>query len=285
MALGPFDMVLCAGTVMGTPFLDRLEPSAKHGFAGVSLQPTDYQALRAGGTTDGEIRARIADHGLQVSELDAVTTWFEGHEPPLSWDPAFAGMLRANTAEALCPIGEAVGARSLTVVEFYGVPVDVDTAAAGFAKVCDRAAESGLLAHLEFLPWTHIPDLRTAWEIVRRADRPNGGLLVDSWHLFRSGSTLEELSAIPGERVVYVQIDDAPPDAEADLSEETQHRRLLPGDGSFDLHGLIRTLDGIGCTAPIGVEVFSDELAREPVDEVARRSAETARGVLGAAHR
>jgi sugar phosphate isomerase/epimerase len=283
MALSREDLVLCAGTVVGTPFFDRLGPARSSGFAGVSMQPADYHALRAGGVTDGEIRARVADHGLQISEFDAVTTWFAGHEPPAGWDPVVAGMLRANTAEAVCPIAGSLGARSVTVVEFYGVPVEIDTAAAGFAAVCDRAADHGLLAHLEFLPWAGIPDLRTAWDIVRRADRANGGLLIDSWHLFRSGSTLAELAAVPGDKVLYVQVDDAPADPEADLSEETQHRRLLPGDGSFDLVGLVRTLDSIGSTAPIGVEVFSDELARHPVDEVVRRCAEATRSVLVAA--
>jgi sugar phosphate isomerase/epimerase len=283
MTLCREDLVLCAGTVLGTPFFDRLAPARASGFAGVSMQPADYHALRDEGASDRDIRARVADHGLQISEFDAVTTWFAGHEPPAGWDPAVARMLRANTAETVCPIAGSLGARSVTVVEFYGVPVEIDIAAAGFAHVCDRAADHGLLAHLEFLPWAGIPDLRTAWEIVRRADRPNGGLLIDSWHVFRSGSTLAELAAIPGDKVLYVQVDDAPADAEADLSDETQHRRLLPGDGSFDLVGLVRTLDAIGSTAPIGVEVFSDELAGRPVHEVARRCADATRTVLLAA--
>jgi sugar phosphate isomerase/epimerase len=283
VALSHEDLVLCAGTVLGTPFFERLAPARACGFAGVSMQPADYHALRGEGVSDAEIRARVADHGLQISEFDAVTTWFAGHEPPAGWDPALAGMLRANTAGAVCQVAGSLGARSVTVVEFYGVPAAVDTAAAGFSDVCDRAADHGLLAHLEFLPWGGIPDLRTAWEIVRRADRANGGLLIDSWHLFRSGSTLAELAAVPGDKVLYVQIDDAPADAEADLSDETQHRRLLPGDGSFDLVGLVRTLDTIGSTAPIGVEVFSDELAGRPVDEVAQRCADASRSVLLAA--
>jgi sugar phosphate isomerase/epimerase len=83
--------------------------------------------------------------------------------------------------------------------------------------------------------------------------------------------------------VLCVQINDAPAVAEADLSEETQHRRLLPGQGSFDLVGLIKTLDEIGCPAPIGVEIFSDELYKQPPGEVARRSAEATRAVLSAA--
>src|SRR5262249_37178835 len=148
-----------------------------------------------------------------------------------------------------------VGARSLTLVEFYGARVELDAAVEAFAAVCDRAREHGVLVHLEFLPWAGIPDLRSAWEIVRRAGRANGGLLVDSWPLFRSGAQPEELLAIPGDRVLGVQLDDAPARPEADLALETQHRRLLPGEGSFDLVGLVRALDAIGCAAPLGVEV------------------------------
>jgi sugar phosphate isomerase/epimerase len=283
MPLEPDDLVLCAGTVMATPFLDRLAPARANGFRGVSLMPPEYHGLRAQGLTDGDIRSRIADHGLAVSEVDAVTTWLPGHAPPAAWGEAFGAMLRANTATAVCTVAAAVGARSVTVVEFYGHEVDLDTAAEAFAAVCDQAAAHGLLAHLEFLPWAGIPDLRTAWAIVQRADRPNGGLLLDAWHLFRSGSTLTELAAVPGDRVLYVQIDDAPGEPEPDLAEETQHRRRLPGDGAFDLVGFVRTLDQIGCRAPLGVEVFSDELASEPVDTIARRCADTTRAVVAAA--
>jgi hypothetical protein len=49
------------------------------------------------------------------------------------------------------------------------------------------------------------PDFRTAWEIVRGAGRGNGGLLVDRWHFFRRGSTLQERRAIPGDKVLGVQ--------------------------------------------------------------------------------
>jgi sugar phosphate isomerase/epimerase len=70
---------------------------------------------------------------------------------------------------------------------------------------------------------------------------------------------------------------------EADPIAETLHRRLVPGEGDADLVGLLRHLAAGGCTAPIGVEVFSDALAELPVREVARRVAAAARGVLAAA--
>src|SRR5271166_3196954 len=158
-----------------------------------------------------------------------------------------ASRLMLATPELVCPVAEAIGARSITVVEFYGARPDLDEAAEAFAGACDIAARHGVLLSLEFLPWAGIPDLSMAWEIVRRADRPNGGLLVDSWHFFRSGSTFAQLEVIPGEKVLYIQLDDAPAVGEVDMAEETMHRRSLPGSGEFELVRLIEVLDAIGC--------------------------------------
>ncbi len=229
MALGSDDLVLCAGTVMATPFLDRLGAAAAAGYTAVGIMPHESHLLRGHGVSDAELRSHIADHGLRVGEVDAITTWFDGHEPPAAWGEMGEG-LRHNTAANVCPVGEALGARSVTVCEFYGTDVDVDRAAEGFAAVCDTAAQHGLVAHLEFLPWAGVPNLATANEIVSRAGRPNGGILLDSWHMFRSGGTLDELALVRGDRILNIQLDDAPAQAEADLSDETQHRRLLPGE-------------------------------------------------------
>ena len=285
MALEREDLVFCAGTHGVTPFLDRLAPARSAGYAGVSVRPHEIDALRGAGLADAEIRSRIADAGLAVGELDAVTTWLPAHRPPAGMPAGLAAALLSNTAERLAALGEAIGARSLSVVEFYGTTPDPDAAAEAFAGVCDVAARHGLLAHLEFLPWAGIPDLASAWRIVDRAGRANGGLLVDSWHVFRSGSTFEELRAIPGDRVLCIQLDDAPATPEPDLAYETEHRRLLPGRGAIDLVGMIRTLDAIGCRAPLGVEVLSDELLARPVAEAAMASADATRSVVAAARR
>jgi sugar phosphate isomerase/epimerase len=283
MALRSGDLVFCAGNHLATPFLDRLSAASAAGYQGISILPYEVEVVRAQGMSIDDLRSRVADAGLEISELDAITTWLPGHAPPDHFPKELAAGLAGNTAENLCPLGGALGARSVNVVEFYGHQVDTDAAAEGFAHVCDVAAEHGLLAHLEFLPWAGVPDLTAAWQVVQRAGRPNGGLLVDSWHFFRSGSTLAQLRSIPGAAVNYVQIDDAPATPEADLSDETQHRRLLPGQGELDLGGLLRVLHEIGCDAPIGPEVFSDDLASQPVDAVARTVADATRRVIAAA--
>jgi sugar phosphate isomerase/epimerase len=158
----------------------------------------------------------------------------------------------------------------------------LDAVAERFAGICDRAAEHGLLLAIEFLPWTQIPDAATAWEIARQAGRPNGGVLIDAWHYFRGAADPDQLRAIPPDHVVVIQLDDAGP-AEGDAWEDTIRRRLLPGEGEFDLAGLLRLLDDIGVTAPISVEIMSDQLSGLPAVEVARRAHDAATTVLSRA--
>src|SRR5690606_681739 len=131
------DLVLCAATALATPFLDRLQPARDAGYAGVSIWPYEVEALRAAGTSDRELRARVDDAGLAVAEVDAVTNWLPGHTPPPGMDPAMAQGLMANTASHVCAMAESIGARSVTLVEYFGAVVDHDTATAAFAAVCD----------------------------------------------------------------------------------------------------------------------------------------------------
>ena len=146
----------------------------------------------------------------------------------------------------LFAVAEAVGARSLNAVDIFGGSWSFDEAAAAFAGLCDRAAEHGLLVHLEFLPWSRIPDLSTAWQVVRAADRPNGGVMLDAWHYFRSGSDGALLRSIPGESILGIQLCDAPATPEPNPLHATLHDCLLPGDGELPLPSLLADLRATG---------------------------------------
>jgi sugar phosphate isomerase/epimerase len=285
-ALGADDLVLCAGTLpRETPWNERLTAAASAGFAALSLWGRDYAAARRDGWTDADLRAQLDDHGLAIAELDPAWWWTPG-------DVDVASLVAIDTmdvfrhAEAeIFAIADAIGARSINAVDVLGGTWGVDDATEAFAELCDRAAEHGLVAHLEFLPWSRIPDLATAWEVVRGADRPNGGVAIDAWHWFRSSvpPDVATLRTIPGAKVLAVQLDDAPAEAEANLMSATLHERRLPGDGSIDLVVLLGALHDIGCEAPIGVEVFSDALHALGPAESAQRAAEATRAVLARA--
>lgn len=250
------------------------------GFRAISLWGRDYWAARREGLSDGDIRIALADAGLTVAEIDPAWWWLPGASevripPDLDTEDVFQ-----YRAEELFRIADVVGARSLNAVDVFGGEWAVDAAAECFASLCDAAKEHGLLVHIEFLPWSRIPDLASAWEIVRRADRPNGGVAVDSWHWFRGGADVELLTAIPGDRILGVQISDGPKKPEDDLLSATLHNRQVPGEGEFDLQTLVNRLAGAGAQAPVGVEVFSDELHNLPPVEIGKRVADATRQLL-----
>jgi sugar phosphate isomerase/epimerase len=260
--LGPEDLVLCAGTLLQTPIVQRMEAARAAGFTAISLWAEDYEQARASGLSPADVRAMLDDHGLSIGELDGVSQWL-----PAGDDDGGFG----HRAEELFAVADAVGGRSLNVFEMFGREVPDEVAAEAFAGVCDRAREHGLLVHLEFLPWSAFPNAARAWEIVRLAGRENGGLLIDTWHHIRSNEGHAALRAVPGSKIFAVQLADAPSKPDGELLDETLRRRRLPGDGDGDLAALLRQLREQGCVAPIGVEVFSDELSSlAPGDAAAR---------------
>jgi len=281
VGLGPDDLVLCSGTLpRAVPFAQRLQAASGAGYRAISLWGRDYDAARHEGHTDADLVAMLADAGLAVAELDPVWWWTPGADTfsiPPELDPV--DVFRFGEDE-LFRIGEVLGARSVNAADVVGGTWSVDDAAEAFAALCDRAAARGLLVHLEWLAWSRIPDLETALAVVALADRPNGGLNVDMWHCARTGTSATDLLAVPGDRVLAVQVDDGPAEPEDDLVEATLHARLLPGDGAFDLVGYLQALRTIGVRAPIGVEVFSDDLHTLGPAEAARRAARSTRAVL-----
>jgi sugar phosphate isomerase/epimerase len=270
------DLVLCAGSALQTPFTERLALAAAAGFAGLSMWESDYLGARAEGYSDADLRGALADHGIEIAELDALTRWLPGEDGAVQsdWTTSFE-------EKDFYAVADAIGSRSINVVDLGARrSISVDAAAEAFAGVCDRAAEHGLLVHIEFLPWSSIPDFQSAWEIVREAGRDNGGVLLDTWHFLRSGGTPESLTEMPRGRVFAIQVSDAPAVAEANLMEETMARRLLPGRGAARVRDVLDVLSDGGCTAPVGVEVFSTELGALPAEQAILRMAEATRGVL-----
>ena len=102
-------------------------------------------------------------------------------------------------------VGAQLGAAHILVA---GDDPDETRLTASFAALCDAAAGFGLSADLEFMPWTEVPNLRSAKRIVGAAARPNGGVLVDALHFARSDSRLDELDDIPRSWLRYAQMCD-----------------------------------------------------------------------------
>jgi sugar phosphate isomerase/epimerase len=281
MSLDAHSLVLCSGTLpFDTPLERRLQAAAAGGFDGLSLWARDIERAKADGHTDADIRAMFAHHGIEVAELDPVWSWLPGADidVPPAHDPM--GVMQVKVDDFLA-LADAVGGRSLNACDIMGGSWSIEDAAEAFAVLCDRAADHGLLVQLEFLPWSRIGDVATAEQIVRLADRPNGGLMLDAWHFFRGLPDFEALRSVPGELLTGIQLNDAARRPEADdLMVESMELRRLPGDGEFDLAALVGVLDEIGAAAPRGIEVFSAALREHDAVETGQRAGEALRKTL-----
>ena len=281
--LGPDDLVLCAGTVRQAALRELCAAAAAGGFQAISLFPQLYDEARASGLSDADIRHLLEDHGLEIAEHDALLSWLPGGPSAEQLSDELGRALFSRTADDFFRIADAIGGRSLNVAQAFPANVDIDAAAEALAPVCEGAAGCGLLVSLEFLPWTDVPDPATALAIAERTGHANAGVMVDSWHLFRGIGDMAALRALPGDRVVGVQLSDAPARATAVPTVETLEARLVPGEGDIDLPALVRALDAIGSSAPLGVEVYSSRLAADDPLKVAPRVADATRTILAQA--
>jgi sugar phosphate isomerase/epimerase len=284
VTLGPRSLVLCSGTIpRHVSFRDRLSAARDAGYDAISMWGRDYTRARDDGHSDAEMRTMLDDHGLVVAEVDPAWWWTPGaRDVTIPADLDTMDVFRYGEDDLL-RMADALGARSLNAAEVMGGRWTAEQGAEAFAAMCDRAAQHGLLVQLEWLAWSRIPDLARAWETVRSADRPNGGLNIDTWHCARAGTTADDLRALPGDRVLAIQLSDAPRRAEENLIDATLHSRALPGAGELDLTGYLEALRDIGVQAPVGVEVFSDALHATGARAAAQAAADATRHLLGAA--
>jgi 3-dehydroshikimate dehydratase len=145
----------------------------------------------------------------------------------------------------------------------------IDRAAADFRELGERAKARGLRVGFEALAWgKHVGDYRDAWEIVRRADHPNVGVILDSFHILAPGLPLSTIRSIPGDRIFLVQLADAPR-LELDVLSWSRHHRSFPGQGDLPISEFMEALAATGYAGPLSLEIFNDEFRAGLANSVA----------------
>lgn len=267
--------ILWHASFRSSTMIERIDAAAAAGFSAVSASVADGDIVGEG-PPPTEVARRAADLGIAVSVLDGAMDWYP-HRPP-------ARDLGGSPTAAVLDACDRLGVRGLSCLAPYPSDATTSDLADAFATLCDLAAERGLRVHLEFTPFPPVPDLATAWEIVRLADRPNGGILLDIWHFAQGRPDMALLASIPGARITGVQVSDGHPGRfQESLLKDTFRHRALPGRGTFDLVGILRVLHQIGGLTLVGPEVLSDDLFRVPPVEAARHMASATTAVFAEA--
>lgn len=232
---------------------EKLPAIAAAGFAGIEIFEQDFIA-DAG--TPAEVGRMIRDHGLEITLFQPFRD-FEGLTGDLR-ARAFDRAERKFDVMAELGCGLMLVCSSVHPASLGGI----DRAAADLRELAARAAARGLRVGYEALAWgRHVSDHRDAWEIVRRADHPAVGVILDSFHTLARRVPVETIRAIPGDRIAFVQLADAPA-IPMDLLYWSRHFRCMPGEGDLDVPGFTAAVLATGYGGPLSLEIFNDQFRR-----------------------
>ena len=211
-----------------------------------------------------ETEARLRDTGLSVLDIE-VMLLTPGRE--------------VRDFEAVFETGKRLGAQhALTLIDIGEHAHAVDK----YAQLCELAAPFGLSCALEFAAWLGVGSIHAAIALMEEARQGNGGLLLDPFHLFRSGGEVSDIAKVDPACLRYAQFCDAsvtPPPTTAAISEEARFDRMLPGEGGLPLRDFVNALPA---DIPLGLEVPNRRLAGTvDLDERLRRTLVAARQVVG----
>jgi 4-hydroxyphenylpyruvate dioxygenase len=229
---------------------EKLSAIAAAGFDGVEIFENDFLAFDG---TPAEVGRMVRDHGLEITLFQPFRD-FEGLPEPQR-SRAF------DRAERKFDLMQELGTDLMLVCSSVSPAAlgGIDRAAADFLELGARAAKRGLRVGYEALAWgRHINDHRDAWEIVRRADHPNIGLILDSFHTLARRIDVETIRAIPGDRIFIVQLADAPR-MEMELLAWSRHYRNMPGQGDLPVLEFMRAVMATGYNGTLSLEIFNDQ--------------------------
>ena len=229
---------------------EKLAAIAAAGFDGVEIFENDFLTFDGSPAQVGRL---VREHGLEITVFQPFRD-FEGMPEPH----------RTRTfdrAERKFDLMQELGTDLMLVCSNVSPLAlgGIGRAADDFRELGERALKRGLRVGYEALAWgRHISDHRDAWEIVRRADHPSIGLILDSFHTLSLKLDVGSIRAIPGDRIFLVQLADAPL-MDMDLLYWSRHFRNMPGQGDLPVVDFMRAVAVTGYAGPLSLEIFNDQ--------------------------
>jgi len=256
--------------------LTRIEAAQAAGFTAFGI--LDFDLLRFLETADlPTLAVMLADHGMTYIELEFLTRW---------WTDGAERVESDRNRRLLFAAAEALEAHHVKVAPDSDDTTgpDVGYWAEQFQILACEAQEHGTRVALEFMPFANISTLASAHDIVTAADHPAGGLLLDVWHLERSGANPEDLRSISIDSLFAVELDDGTAIPVGDPYDDTCLRRLIPGEGDFRIVEFARELIDMGWSLPWGVEIISETYRTRPLADALPEVVDSTRAQLALAY-
>ncbi len=280
MTIAVPEIGLGCANLLHTELPEFIEVAERAGFRRITVRPFAFVQAQEAGWTQSALQGRLADAGIAVTMIDALITALPGRPSGSDLDPELRARLPIDVIdppdEAKCfRAATTLGASTVNVTHYLGRPLPRDVMAEALAGVCQRARSLSLRICLEFFPDCGLPDIAFAQSVVEACGEPNASLLLDVFHLDRSGGTVDDIRRLPPGAIAGIQLSDrrTPPPG-------TPHvpfgGRLLPGEGELPLRELVEAALENSPEATVDIEVLNEELQSLPPHQAAARLAAAA---------
>jgi 4-hydroxyphenylpyruvate dioxygenase len=240
---------------------EKLDAAAAIGFDGVEIFENDLLTWEG---SPADVRSLAESLGLTITCFQPFRDFEAMPEPQRARN--------LDRAERKFDVMQALGTDLLLVCSnIHPAALDDDgRAAADLAEMAERAKRRGLRVGFEALAWgRHVNRWRHAWDIVRQADHPALGLIVDSFHTLAVNDDPAGIASVPADKLFLVQLADAPR-LSMDALSWSRHFRLFPGQGQMAVAGFVRAVLASGYRGPLSLEIFNDEFRAAPSRLIAR---------------
>ena len=240
---------------LGGTLMEKLNAIAAAGFDGVEIFENNLLYFDG---SPRDVKQIAADLGLSILLF----------QPFRDFEAAPRARMAKNfdRAELKFDVMEQLGA-DLMLVCSNTAPDAIDDdamAAEDLRALGERAARRGLRIGYEALAWgRNVNTFARAWKLVQAADHPAVGLVVDSFHTFAIEDDDAPIADIPGDRIFFAQLADAPL-MRLDPLSWSRHFRCFPGQGAFPVTRFTKHLLASGYRGPISLEIFNDEFRSAP---------------------
>jgi 4-hydroxyphenylpyruvate dioxygenase len=240
---------------------EKILAISKAGFDGVEIFENDFLTFNL---SPKEIKKIVKDQGLEITLFQPFRD-FEGM-PDNHRTRAFDRAKKKFDIMAELETDLILICSNTSNISLGGL----DRAANDFFELGEIARERSIKIGYEALAWgKYINDHRDAWEIVRRANHENVGIILDSFHTLSKNIDLNSITTIPKEKIFIVQLADAPLH-NMDLLYWSRHYRNMPGQGDLPISNFMDALNKTGYDGYLSLEIFNDSYRSGPRNLIAK---------------
>ncbi len=267
--MSDFIYTLNCSTIRPVPVLEKIAIAGETGYKAIELWHDDLDTHIAKGGTLAEVRKALSDNGLTVPTTIYLKGWFEttGEEH------------RLELVECQRRMAQAVEVGAVHVIA--GPPMghaDYELGARNYRELLELGLKMGVKPSMEFLGFVdELNTIEGALEVITKAGHPDGTIVLDPFHIFRGGGSIESIVKLKPEQIAICHFNDTP--ASPPRLQQHDKDRVYPGEGHLDLKRMLQLLRQVGYFRWLSLELFREDLWASDPRDVARVGLEKMRAV------